>query len=325
MLHEICNISCYVYDDLRHRVNCATSFRTNIVGRAYQHLQYFPFGELFVSQRNSSFDSRYKFSAKELDNETGYSYFGARYYDSDLSSWLSVDPLSDKYLSLSPYMYCAGNPVMLVDIDGKEIWINYKDKNGNMQSYKYGSDMKIPDNPFVQTTIDGLSYLMSNGLNNEINQLNNDERPIYISYGSTTCTINEVSYWNPKVGKQSENGEISPPIIGLSNEMGHQWYRLFMQSPTYQEAAREGFLLWEHPNSEDKRGQRYNPTTDYSIWGGFEEFFVIHKFDNKVLSSTNKALRNGNSGIYIETDNPYSANTRSDGIVKDQFSLIENP
>ncbi len=66
MLHEICNISCYVYDDLRHRVNCATSFRTNIVGRAYQHLQYFPFGELFVSQRNSSFDSRYKFSAKEL-------------------------------------------------------------------------------------------------------------------------------------------------------------------------------------------------------------------------------------------------------------------
>jgi len=90
-------------------------------GRAYQHLQYFPFGELFVSQRNSSFDSRYKFSAKELDNETGYSYFGARYYDSDLSSWLSVDPLSDKYPSLSPYAYCAGNPIVLKDTDGRKI------------------------------------------------------------------------------------------------------------------------------------------------------------------------------------------------------------
>ncbi|HOB27459.1 MAG TPA: RHS repeat-associated core domain-containing protein, partial [Bacteroidales bacterium] len=37
------------------------------------------------------------FTAKELDNETSYTYFGARYYDADLSSWLSVDPLSDKY------------------------------------------------------------------------------------------------------------------------------------------------------------------------------------------------------------------------------------
>ncbi|HOJ25279.1 MAG TPA: RHS repeat-associated core domain-containing protein [Bacteroidales bacterium] len=46
------------------------------------------------------FDTRYKFTAKELDNETSYTYFGARYYDSELSGWLSVDPLSDKYPSL---------------------------------------------------------------------------------------------------------------------------------------------------------------------------------------------------------------------------------
>ncbi len=37
--------------------------------------------------------------------------------------WLSVDPLSDKYPSMSPYMYCAGNPVILIDPDGREIWI----------------------------------------------------------------------------------------------------------------------------------------------------------------------------------------------------------
>jgi RHS repeat-associated protein len=50
----------------------------------------------------------------------GYTYFGARYYNSELSVWLSVDPLADKYPSLSPYMYTAGNPVMLVDSDGKD-------------------------------------------------------------------------------------------------------------------------------------------------------------------------------------------------------------
>jgi RHS repeat-associated protein len=90
-------------------------------------MQYLPFGELFISQRNSTFDSRYKFTAKELDNETNYTYFGARYYDSDVSIWLSVDPLSDKYPSMSPFMYCAGNPVNYIDPNGME----WEDLDGN--------------------------------------------------------------------------------------------------------------------------------------------------------------------------------------------------
>ena len=60
-------------------------------------------------------------SGKEKDSETGYHYFGARYYNSDLSLWLSVDPMSDKYPSLSPYNYCAWNPMKLVDPDGAEM------------------------------------------------------------------------------------------------------------------------------------------------------------------------------------------------------------
>ena len=44
------------------------------------------------------------FIGKERDSETGLSYFGARYYDSDLmTGWLSVDPLADKYPNISPY------------------------------------------------------------------------------------------------------------------------------------------------------------------------------------------------------------------------------
>ena len=72
-------------------------------------------------QRNSSWNAPYTFSGKEKDAETGYGYFGARYYDSGLSIWLSVDPMSDKYPSMSPYNYCANNPVILVDPDGRDI------------------------------------------------------------------------------------------------------------------------------------------------------------------------------------------------------------
>ena len=63
------------------------------------------------------------FTGKERDEETGYGYFGARYMDHELMAmWLSVDPLADKYPSISPYAYCAWNPIKLVDPDGAEIW-----------------------------------------------------------------------------------------------------------------------------------------------------------------------------------------------------------
>ena len=86
------------------------------------------------------------FSAKERDAETGLSYFGARYYSSDLSIWLSVDPMSDKYPSLSPYVYCADNPVKLVDPNGEEICENpYLLFNGTKGTLQIFDDNNTPD------------------------------------------------------------------------------------------------------------------------------------------------------------------------------------
>jgi RHS repeat-associated protein len=62
----------------------------------------------------------FPFTGKEKDPETGYSYFGARYLDHELMTmWLSVDPMADKYPSISPYAYCAWNPLNFVDPDGR--------------------------------------------------------------------------------------------------------------------------------------------------------------------------------------------------------------
>jgi RHS repeat-associated protein len=105
----------------------SSSWITDGKGYAIQHLHYLPFGEDWVDQRNASWSAPYTFSAKEKDVETGYSYFGARYYDSGLSIWLSVDPMSDKYPNLTPYAYCANNPVILVDPDGRD-WYESEDK-----------------------------------------------------------------------------------------------------------------------------------------------------------------------------------------------------
>ena len=75
-----------------------------------------------ITYKTSAFD-RQNSTGKEKDTETGYGYFGARYMDHELMTmWLSVDPMADKYPSISPYAYCAWNPVKLIDPDGEDIY-----------------------------------------------------------------------------------------------------------------------------------------------------------------------------------------------------------
>ena len=99
----------------------STSYVTDASGEVYQHLEYFAFGETFVEEHSNTDRTPYLFNGKELDEETGLYYYGARYYDARTSVWQSVDPLADKYPGLSPFAYVANNPLTYVDPDGKEI------------------------------------------------------------------------------------------------------------------------------------------------------------------------------------------------------------
>ena len=119
----------------------SASWITDGLGVTVQHLQYLPFGEPFVNQRaaGSLYDERFTFTGKaprkgmriplnkikyneQRDEETGFSYFGARYMDHELMTmWLSVDPMSDKYPGISPYAYCAWNPIRITDPNGDSL------------------------------------------------------------------------------------------------------------------------------------------------------------------------------------------------------------
>jgi len=109
----------------------STSWVTDSAKNGVQYCEYLPYGEPFIDQRSTTWSSRYTFSGKERDSETGYSYFGARYYHSDLSVWLSVDPMSDKYPNLTPYAYCANNPMKFVDPNGRMTTVALGDNDGD--------------------------------------------------------------------------------------------------------------------------------------------------------------------------------------------------
>ena len=100
----------------------SSSYITNLDGEVVQHIEYVPFGEVFIEERNSIWNTPYLFNAKEFDEETGLYYYGARYYDPRLSLWISTDALKEKTPNVSPYIYTDNNPIIYIDPDGNFRW-----------------------------------------------------------------------------------------------------------------------------------------------------------------------------------------------------------
>ena len=105
-----------------------------------QYIMYAPYGEQLLNQHAGTYDERFTFTGKERDMETGYDYFGARYYLPFASIFGSVDPLTDKNIELSSYMYCRGNPIKFVDPDGRTYAIN---TNGKTEHIDDGNDQHV--------------------------------------------------------------------------------------------------------------------------------------------------------------------------------------
>ncbi|MDC8100603.1 RHS repeat domain-containing protein [Chryseobacterium rhizosphaerae] len=143
----------------------SSSFITGLDGEVTQNIEYFPSGEVFVENHKNSYNTPYKFNGKEQDDETGYYYYGARYYNPRVSLWLNVDPLAEKYPSFSPYIYSFNNPVRFIDPDGREPYDWYQNKaTGNYQwfdgsdevaGYSHLTNVDGQSIPIVQSTSDG--------------------------------------------------------------------------------------------------------------------------------------------------------------------------
>ena len=79
----------------------------NVDDEVVQHIEYVPFGEVFVEERNNIWNTPYLFNAKKFDEETGLYYYGARYYEPRVSLWISVDPIAN-YNPLNSENYLDG-------------------------------------------------------------------------------------------------------------------------------------------------------------------------------------------------------------------------
>ena len=142
----------------------SSSYITNLDGEVVQHIEYVPFGEVFVEERNNIWNTPYLFNAKEFDEETGLYYYGARYYEPKVSLWISVDKLSEEDLKISSYCYTDNNPIKYLDPDGnkKHNWI--KESTTNKQSL----DARYNNASFQKRFTNGLVQIWAHGLRKDM-------------------------------------------------------------------------------------------------------------------------------------------------------------
>ena len=185
----------------------SSSWITDKDGNALQHLSYLPFGEVFANQKasGSSFDAEFKFSGKPLDLETGYSYFGARYLDSKLGLWLSVDPMAGEYPSISPYAYCANNPIKYIDPDGQR----FIDANGNRVRVRVKRDGTISYKFAEGTSIESQSTFKDNHAPSLSAMATTKDGQKNIRFMNRTITNIEIK---PDNAVASQNSQVFPEL-----------------------------------------------------------------------------------------------------------------
>ena len=203
---------------------------TDDQGQAVQYIHYMPYGELWENQQSNSYDERFKFTGKERDAETGYDYYGARYYSSVLGHWLSVDKLADDYPHITPYAQSAWNPIKYKDPDGRYIII----ANGD-ESVLYDSQITYDgENNYIQSVYDNLNQLRQDDpeVAEMIDEMAENDFYNTISMGDKnignycrTSKQGDVPQ-SGQIGYDPENyetvrGDRRTPRVGLAHELQH--------------------------------------------------------------------------------------------------------
>lgn len=184
----------------------------NDQGEVLEQNDYYPFGLRWENAESPITDNRYRYNGKEEQSFVSVPYidYGARMYDPKYGiRWTGVDPLSEKYLNLSPYTFCAGNPIKFVDPNGEKIY------------FAPGVSQEFMDK-FALT----IQYMNEKGTAGNLAKLNQSENIYYIdevkpnktsSFDPKSQTIN----WDPNHLIQTDEQILMSPATVLAHEADH--------------------------------------------------------------------------------------------------------
>lgn len=160
----------------------------NYAGNIVETNDYYPSGMKWerssVTLPTATYENRYRFNGKEEQAFLGLPYidYGARMYNPEnMLSWLSADDLAEKYYSISPYSFCAGNPVNIIDPDGNRITIRRIIGQKNYGELTYSANMTYTKNStFIKRIVTALNEIYANGGDKALDRLISSENNYYI-------------------------------------------------------------------------------------------------------------------------------------------------
>ena len=259
---------------------------------------------------NTLFDCKTKRIKQFTKEQSLYNKYN---FDPVVFAW-NIDPLFKEYPSISPYTFCANNPILFKDPDGQKLTIYYRDENGKIKQYNYGTKMKVPDNKFVGNVVETLNTMRNDkDLNKSINLIvsnksktlkvvesSSETEQFYISDAKNKRTGNEIGpegaaindivinsgtiYYNPYQGlKFNLNGDIMSPATQFAHEYGHGVESLLH--------TKDYLVRASSPNG------RYDNN---------EEEFAILNYEHKLASYLCETMRGYHGGTGIPTEGPTS-------------------
>ena len=134
-------------------------------------------------------------------------YYGARYYDPRISIWYSTDPLAKKYPNISPYVYCANNPINFIDPDGRKIVYA---KNASKE--------------FKRAFANAIKYLKAHNSDGLFAKLQKSDEVYTLREGLKNTHFNSDTneiIWDPKNGIETTSGKVMSPAAVLNHEADH--------------------------------------------------------------------------------------------------------
>ena len=193
---------------------------------------YYPYGGLMAATTTEG-TQPYKYSTKELDRENGLDWYDskARMYDPTIGRTPTQDPMAEKYYSLSPYLWCAGNPITFTDPNGNVV----EDPNGyieRLQSYylencvsiqKYLSNVSTDYK--TRSLLENCVKLYESKLS-ELNEMVASDQVYRIEYSSDVAEGCADTNYSPESGKivTRINSSLQNSVGLVSHESEH-WYQ----------------------------------------------------------------------------------------------------
>lgn len=200
-------------------------------GTAEQVNHYYPFGGL-LGESTGNTVQRFRYNGKELDRTHGIDWYdyGARHMTPDAGRFTTIDPMAEKYYNISPYAYCANNPVNYIDSDGKRpkakeaaLMAAYAYRDKDAVSYlKLLNDAGWKLSDFKTSIIKNHTEWYQNGLQSELFEktINGKTEYVYAYAGTNSFEdvledIAQLAGVSPQYKTAINNAKT------LSNELGH--------------------------------------------------------------------------------------------------------